>query len=415
MILRARTVLPVTAPPIEDGAVFVVGNKIQSVAPWKDLRPHLREKTLDLGEVILLPGLVNAHCHLDYTDMAGEFSPPKTFTDWIGAITAHKTGWSYSDYARSWLRGAHQLLKSGTTTVADIEVMPDLLPEVWDATPLRIFSFLEMTGIKSKRPPKEILREAVETIAALKHPRHRAALSPHAPYSTLPELLRLTARTAQKRKWRVSIHVAESVQEFEMFQNAEGDMHEWLARNGRDNSDCGLGSPVAHLARQKLLGENVLAIHVNCLARGDATLLAKNKTHVVHCPRSHDYFKHPKFERERLGNAGVNLCLGTDSLATTRKTGKQKPELDMFAEMRALAVADKSISPEEILRMATVNGAHALGLTGKIGELSKNSFADLIALPFAGKFSSAHAAVLEHSGNVAASLIDGRWAIPPQA
>jgi cytosine/adenosine deaminase-related metal-dependent hydrolase len=415
MILRAKIVLPITAPLIEDGAVFIVGNKIRAVAPWKNLRPHLREKVTDLGEVILLPGLVNAHCHLDYTDMAGELSPPKTFTDWIGQITAAKTAWSYSDYARSWLHGAHQLLKSGTTTVGDIEAMPDLLPEVWNATPLRVFSFLEMTGIKARRAPKEILREAVETIESLRHPRNRVLLSPHAPYSTLPELLQRTARLAQKRKWRVSIHVAESVQEFEMFQHARGEMHDWLRRNERDNSDCGLGSPIAHLARQKLLGENVLAIHANCLARGDATLLAKNQTHVVHCPRSHDYFRHPPFERARLANAGVNLCLATDSLATVRKTGKPKPELDMFAEMRALADADKTISPAEILLMATVNGARALGLAGKIGELSPNACADLIAIPFAGKISRALAAVLEHSGNVTASLIEGRWAIPPQA
>ena len=413
MILRAKIILPVTAPPIEDGAVFIDGNKIRAIAPWKDLRPHLREKVFDLGEVILLPGLVNAHCHLDYTDMAGELTPPKTFIDWIGAITAAKSGWSYSDYARSWLRGAHQLLKTGTTTVADIESMPDLLPEVWDATPLRVFSFLEMTGIKSKRAPKNILRESVETMDLLKHPRHRAALSPHAPYSTLPELLRLTARTAQKRKWRVSIHVAESTQEFEMFAHATGEMHAWLKRNERDSSDCGLGSPVAHLARNKLLGENVLAIHVNCLARGDATLLAKNKTHVVHCPRSHDYFNHPKFERERLANAGVNLCLGTDSLATMRKTGKQKPELDLFAEMRALADSDKKLSPEEILNMVTVNGARALGLAKKIGELLPNASADLIAIPFSGKPAKIYETVLVHSGNVNASMIEGRWAIPP--
>jgi cytosine/adenosine deaminase-related metal-dependent hydrolase len=414
MILRAKTILPITAPPIEDGAVFVTGNQIRSVMPWRDLRPHLREKALDLGEVILLPGLVNAHCHLDYTDMAGELAPPKTFLDWIGAITAHKTGWSYSNYARSWLRGAHQLLKTGTTTVADIEAMPDLLPEVWDATPLRIYSFLEMTGIKSRRPPKEILREAMVKIGTLPHPRNRAMLSPHAPYSTRPELLQLTARTAQKRKWRVSIHVAESTDEFEMFQHARGKMHAWLQRNERDNSDCGQGSPIAHLSHNKLLGENVLAIHVNCLARGDATLLAKTKTHVVHCPRSHHYFQHPKFERERLANAGVNLCLGTDSLATTRKDGKLVPELDLFAEMRSLADADKSISPEEILQMATVNGARALGLTGRIGELAKGTFADLIALPHPGKFSGAHDTVLAHAGNVAASMIDGRWAIPPE-
>ncbi len=414
MILRAKTVLPITAPPIEDGAVFVAGHKIRAVAPWNDLRPHLREKVLDLGEVILLPGLVNAHCHLDYSDMAGQLSPPKTFTDWIAAITVAKTAWGYSDYARSWLHGAHQLLKTGTTTVGDIEAMPDLLPEVWDATPLRLFSFLEMTGIKARRAPREILREAVETIDSLHHPRNRAWLSPHAPYSTLPELLQRTARIARKRKWRVSIHVAESAQEFEMFQHARGEMHDWLKRNERDNSDCGRGSPVAHLARQKLLGENVLAIHVNCLARGDATLLAKTKTHVVHCPRSHDYFKHPPFERARLANAGVNVCLGTDSLATVRKNGKQNPELNMFAEMRALADGDKSVSPPEILELATVNGARALGRAGSAGELSPGAYADLIAVPFTGKIARAHETVLEHSGNVTTSMIQGRWVIPPK-
>ena len=118
--------------------------------------------------------------------------------------------------------------------------------------------------------------------------------------------------------------------------------------------------------------------------------------------------------KDRLAAASVNLCLGTDSLATTRKTGKQKPELDLFAEMRALADSDKNISPETILQMATVNGARALGLAGKIGELSKNSFADLIALPYAGKFSRADEALLAHTGNVAASMIEGRWAIPPR-
>lgn len=414
MILRARTILPITAPPIEDGAVFVAGGKIQWVRPWKDIRAQIRARAMDLGEVLLLPGLVNAHCHLDYTDMAGELPPPKTFTDWIGAITAHKTGWSYSDYARSWLRGAEQLLKTGTTTVADIEAMPDLLPEAWEATPLRVYSFLEMTGIKSRRDPSEILREAVGKIESLRHSHNRAMLSPHAPYSTVPALLRQSARVARKRNWRVCIHVAESVQEFEMFAHARGRMHDWLQRNERDNSDCGLGSPVAHLARQKLLGENVLAIHVNCLARGDATLLAKNKTHVVHCPRSHDYFKHPKFERERLAKAGVNLCLGTDSLATTRKSGRNKPVLDLFAEMRALADQDKAVTPREIVEMGTVNGARALGLAGKIGELSRNAFADLIALPFSGKPAQAQAAVIAHSGPVAASMINGRWAVAPE-
>ena len=155
--------------------------------------------------------------------------------------------------------------------------------------------------------------------------------------------------------------------------------------------------PSPHLARNGLLGENLLAIHVNLLARGDAELLGRHRVHVVHCPRSHDYFRHPPFPRRQLADAGVNLCLGTDSLATVRKTGKQKLELNMFEEMRALAADDKTVSPVEILRMATVNGARALGLAGQIGELSENAFADLIAIPFAGKIADIYEAVLHHA------------------
>jgi cytosine/adenosine deaminase-related metal-dependent hydrolase len=413
VILRARTILPISQPPIENGAILISGNRIRAVGSWPGLQSGSGEKVFDLGEVVLLPGLINAHCHLDYTDMAGNLPPPKTFTDWIPLITAAKTAWGYSEYAHSWLHGAHMLLKTGTTTVADIEAMPDLLPEVWDATPLRVSSFLEMTGIRARRDPKEILREAVEIIDSLTHARCSASLSPHAPYSTLPQLLRLSAGLARKKKLRICTHVAESAEEFEMFQHARGKMFDWLKRNERDNSDCGLGSPVQHFARHKMLGENLLAIHVNYLARGDAALLGKHRVNVVHCPRSHDYFRHTPFLRERLANAGANLCLGTDSLATTRKRGKQKPELNLFDEMRQLAHADKTISPAEILRMVTVNGAQALGFGRQIGRLAKNAFADVIAIPSGANSSDIYETVLAHTGNVKASMIDGRWAMPP--
>ncbi len=414
MILRARTLLPVSQPPIENGAVAISGNRIQAVGRWPDLRPSASEPVCDLGEVILLPGLVNAHCHLDYTDMAGALPPPKTFTDWIPLIMAAKSNWGYSDFVRSWLNGARMLARTGTTTVADIETVPDLLPEVWDATPLRVFSFLEMTGIRARRDPEAILREAVEKMNSLSHPRCSAALSPHAPYSTLPGLLRLSAETARSRGGRLCTHVAESEQEFEMFTHARGAMHDWLQRNVRDMSDCGLGSPVQHLARNGMLGENLLAIHVNLLGRDDAALLGKHHVHVVHCPRSHDYFRHPPFQRQQLANAGVNICLGTDSLATVRPAGKQKLELNMFEEMRALAGREPELSPGEILRLATVNGARALGLGGQIGELSKNGLADLITLPARANAADAAEAVLAHTGAVNASMIDGQWVVSPE-
>jgi len=412
-IVRARTILPVSRPPIENGAVVISGNRIRAVGPWSDLQRHASGRISDLGEVVLLPGLVNAHCHLDYTDMAGLLPPPKTFTAWIHLLMEARAQWERDDYARSWLKGASQLLQTGTTTVGDIETIPELLPGVWRSTPLRVFSFIEMTGIRARRDPRTILREAVEKIDSLSHPRCSASLSPHAPYSTVPELLRLGAQAARWRHLRICIHVAESVQEFEMFRHARGEMFDWLLRNQRDPSDCGLGSPVKHLARNQALGENLLAIHVNLLARGDAALLGKHRVHVVHCPRSHDYFHHPPFQRQKLARAGVNICLGTDSLATVRKTGRQDPELNLFEEMRVLAANDSALSPKEILCLATVNGARALGLTGQIGEITKNALADFIAIPAKAKSRNAYEAVLGHTGKVSASMIDGQWVIPP--
>jgi cytosine/adenosine deaminase-related metal-dependent hydrolase len=413
LLLRARVVLPVSQPPIRDGAVLVSGRRIAAVGRWRDLSAHCRGKTVDLGEAVLMPGLVNAHCHLDYTDMAGQFPPPKVFADWLKLITEAKAGWNYSDYAASWLNGARMLVRTGTTSVADIEAVPELLPKVWEGTPLRVFSFLEMIGIRGHRQPHTIVQEAVERIGALKGFRGRPGLSPHAPYSTMPELLRLSAQTTRRRKWRLTTHLAESSMEFEMFARGRGEMFDWLQRSGRDMSDCGLGSPVQHLERCGALSERLLAAHVNYLGRQDAALLAKRKVHVVHCPRCHFYFHHDPFPLRRLAKAGVNVCLGTDSLASVYKTRRQTVELNLFEEMRALAKNEPSLSARKIVRMATLNGARALGMSGQIGELCAGSFADLIALPIAGKIADIYDGILHHQGDVAANMIDGRWALVP--
>ena len=407
--------LPVSQPPIGNGAVLVLGKRIAAVGRWRDLSRQIGLAALDLGDAVLMPGLVNAHCHLDYTDMAGQLPPPKVFPDWLKLITAAKAGWNYSDFAQSWLHGAHMLVRTGTTTVADIEAVPELLREVWDGTPLRVFSFLEMIGIRPHRQPGLILQEAVSRIPPLRHSRCRAGLGPHAPYSTVPELLRLSAQTARQHRWRLTTHLAESALEFEMFTRGRGEMFDWLRRSGRDMSDCGLGSPVEHLERCGALSGNLLAAHVNYLGQKDAVLLARRKVHVVHCPRSHFYFRHASFPLRRLARAGVNLCLGTDSLASVYKTRRQAVELNLFEEMRALAANEPSLPARTIVRLVTVNGARALGLAGQIGELSPNTLADLIALPFAGNPTEVYDAVVYHSGDVAASMIDGRWALPPRA
>ena len=412
-LLRARFVLPISRPPIPNGAVAISGERIIGVGRWSDLSSEFSRPVVDLGDSVLLPGLINAHCHLDYTDMAGQFPPPKIFTDWIKLITTTKAEWSYSEFAESWLAGAQMLLRTGTTTVGDIETVPELLPEVWEATPLRVMSFFEMTGVRSRRQPKAILREMVQRIGALPDAKGRVGLSPHAPYSTQPELMKLSARLARRRHWPLAIHVAESAQEFEMFKRGEGEMFEWLKRNGRDMTDCGRGSPVQHLERCGALAPGLLAIHVNYLAKKDAALLAKREVNVVHCPRSHAYFGHAPFPLNTFERAGINICLGTDSLASVYKRRREAIELNLFEEMRRFASNHPHVPAQRILRMVTTNAARALGLHGKVGEISPAAWADIITIPFTGKRSEVHEAVLNHSGNVAASMIKGQWAMSP--
>src|SRR5208283_2747229 len=147
------------------------------------------------------PGLVNAHCHLDYTGMTG-LPAPRQFSDWIKSLLVLKSEASYTDYANGWLSGAAMLVRHGVTTAADIEAVPELLPEVWSGTPLRVASFLEITGVRSRRAPAEILGQAAAKIDSLKPRRGLAGLSPHALYSTTAPLLKEAARMARRRKWR---------------------------------------------------------------------------------------------------------------------------------------------------------------------------------------------------------------------
>ena len=414
LILRARVVVPIRRAPIEDGAVVIVGEHIAAVGRWRSIRSRFSGPVTDLGDAILLPGLINSHCHLDYTGMAGLFPPPKSFCDWIKCITTEKSCWTYSDFAQSWLAGARMLVRTGTTTVADIEAIPELLPEVWQSTPLRIISFLEMTGVRSRRAPEAILAEVIKKIESLPPSRCGVGLSPHAPYSTTPGLMSHAAAAARRRRWHIVTHVAESAVEFEMFRHGRGEMFDWLLRSQRDMSDCGGISPVQRLAKNRLLSPNLLAIHVNYLANGDAELLARKCVSVVHCPRSHDYFRHEAFPRRVLAKAGVNLCLGTDSLATVRKRRHQTVELNMFDEMQIFTAKHPGVPARQILQMATVHGAQALGRTGKAGELVRGANADLIALPCPRKVADSFVAVLHHAGDVSASMIAGQWAIAPK-
>ncbi|MGZ8901647.1 MAG: amidohydrolase family protein, partial [Limisphaerales bacterium] len=347
MIIRARTLVPMADAPIENGAFSIEEGRISWIGRWRECPVEAGTKVIDLGEVAVIPGLINAHCHLDYTDMAGKIPPPRDFPDWVKTILSFKSHWSFSEYAESWLRGAGMLLDSGTTTVADIEAVPELPPETWHSTPLRFVSFYELTGVKSQRAPHELLKDAFDWISNLpKLPGKEGGLSPHALYSTNPETMRQAAVAARDRQLLVTTHLAESESEFQMFTDAAGPFYDWL-KNQRSMADCGKGSPVQLAHEYGLLGPNFLAAHVNYLARGDADLLGQSGTSVVHCPRSHDYFQHAPFNYSDLRKAGVNICIGTDSLASSRKEGSQPPELNLWDEMRLFAKRNPAVSPRE--------------------------------------------------------------------
>jgi cytosine/adenosine deaminase-related metal-dependent hydrolase len=412
MLLRARHVLPISAPSLEDGAVLVSGGRIEAVGRWSDLRPGMAGPVVDLGDVVLMPGLINTHCHLDYTHFAGHLAPPRSFTDWIQGVLALKAGWSFSEYAASWIAGAHQLVRCGCTTVLDIEAVPELLPEAWDSTPLRVISAFEVTGIRSVRSPAELLDDVLSRADTLDPAGNRFALSPHAPYSTRPELMQLAAAEARRRGLLLTTHVAESAEEFAMFRHGEGALHHWIGPQ-RGTADCGLRSPVAGLAELGVLGPGTLAVHANYLDDGDVARLAASGTTVVHCPRSHDYFGHAPFPLEALRAAGVLVCLGTDSMISVRRKGRARLVLDLFEELREFSGRHPSESPQSVLSRVTTLAARAIGRAGELGEIRTGAEADLVAVPCRGPVADPWETVLAHAGPVSASMVGGVWALSP--
>jgi len=395
---------------IENAVVDVRKGRVTSVGRWAG--GDAGQCVVDLGEVILLPGWINAHCHLDYTHMGGRIPPMKRFTHWIQAIVSLKGDWSYTEFAASWIEGARQLLQFGTTTVLDVEAVPELIPDLWAATPLRVVSLRELIHLKPQPTAAELVEQAVQRWGASPRMTGRVGLSPHALYTTSPELLRRAATAARSRGWPLMTHVAESEDEFVMFHDASGPLYGWL-KSQRDMSDCGRGSPVQALERLGYLGPDLLAVHLNYLGPEDPAILARHGVHAVHCPGSHAYFHHRPFPCATLMEAGVNVCIGTDSMASMPRQGGRLRALDMFAEMRLMAEGCPGLAPGTLLRMATVHGARALRREGELGVLAPGAEADMMLVPYARDAAGAEEAVLAHTGPVAASMIHGQWAVAP--
>jgi cytosine/adenosine deaminase-related metal-dependent hydrolase len=386
MILRARVVVTMNGPPIEDGAVAISRDRLVGAGKFAETKARHSGKIVDLGERVLLPGLINAHCHLDYTCMGGEIPRPQSFTEWVGAINAEKAKLSEADYRESIRQGFAEAKKFGTTTIVNLTAFPELIAEV--RPPIRTWWFAELIDVRAPERANELVDLAVERLK----PATNWGLAPHALYTASANLYHRCEDIARRDNVLLTTHLAESHEEMAMFRDGSGPLYEFLKEIGRDMSDCGKdetpvakfagasGSPrrIRPAADGRALPSWIIA-HLNELTESDFALLEKlpAKFHIVHSPRSHAYFGHSPFQFERLRQLGFDICLGTDSLASN-------DDLSLFAEMRQFAKMFPSVSPDEILRMVTVNPAQALRQGNALGKICPGARLDFVAVPFSG-------------------------------
>ena len=380
MIIRARFVIPMDQPPIQDGAVAIAGGRIAAVGGFHEIRQrHGDDDVLDLGDQLLLPGLINAHCHLDYTCLRGKISPTAHFADWIRAINRQKERLTEADYKNSIVEGSAECLKFGTTTVVNLTGFPNLVSSL-NLQPLRVWWLAELIDV---RDPAEAETKIGCAAAALEGEEHWG-FAPHSLYTASPALYQRAAGIAGAKGLLLSTHLAESRSEMAMFRDGAGELYQFLRGIGRTMDDCRGTTPLdAFLQIIRTVGQangreqSWILAHLNELADDDFDRLAKSHSqlHVAYCPRSHSYFGHAPFEFARLRQSGLNISLGTDSLASNAS-------LSLFAEMREFQSQFPELPAAEILELVTINPARALGLSDSLGKIQPGFYADLIAIPY---------------------------------
>jgi cytosine/adenosine deaminase-related metal-dependent hydrolase len=336
--------------------------------------------------------------------LRGKIPPKKSFVDWIQTINAEKATLSPKDYFASIQDGLAEARRFGTTTVANLTAFPELIPQI--QPPIRACWFAELIDVRMPERADEIVDVAIESLdrarpLATAEPVHGGGrpgapwgLAPHALFTASENLFCRCEEISRRDNILLTTHLAESRAEMQMFHDASGPLYEFLKNLGRPMDDCGSktplerfvdsigrgGSPNRHPAIEvNRPYHSWIVAHLNELTESDFELLERSapKFHIVHCPRSHNYFGHSPFAFERLRSLGFNVCLGTDSLASNES-------LSLFDEMRAFQKDFPSVCPQEILRMVTVNPALALHQEDRLGRIRPGFEADLVAVPCSG-------------------------------
>lgn len=372
MIYTADVVLPMTADPIRNGGILVKGDRIVAVGP--DLpAEHPGEPVRDLGECILMPGFVNAHCHLDYTILRGAIGD-LSFFQWVRSITRFAKRMEPDDFRVSALLGAAELIQAGVTTVADASFSGAAFDALLESG-LRGIVFQEVFGYRAEDFTAEFddLKSQLDVLIPRVTPRVGVGVSPHSIYTVSAGLFGAVRDMARSVGMPLSIHVAESAAERKFCLRGTGEIAQFYQDIGVEWKFPGV-SPVQYLYDLGVLGQSTVAAHCVQVDENDLHILAATHTGVAHCPTSNAKLGVGTAPVEAMLADGVRLGLGSDSAASADR-------LDVRAEIeRSLPPQAAELEPRVMVEAATIGGARALAMDAEIGSLESGKKADFIAL-----------------------------------
>lgn len=403
---HARWVLPITEPAIENGTVTVENGRIAYVGPRRDGAGD----SLDLGDAILMPGLVNAHCHLELTAMRG-FLEDLDFRRWILRLTSAKRAVFTTDALLDSARlGLEEGIRAGITTYADTcdsGVVLDAMIEYG----VRGIMYQELFGPDPAQCEASItgFHEKIAALRSRATPLVRVGISPHAPYTVSDDLFRASVQVAHDLELPMAIHVAESEVESQLVVEGKGAFAEGLRGRGIA-VEPRAASPIQLLERLGVLAERPLLIHCVRVDAADLDVIASRHAPVVHCPVSNAKLGHGIAPLLETLAAGIDVGLGSDSVASNNRMNLLEEARVALLMQRARVGTHEALSASDVLELATIGGACALGLAGEIGSLEVGKSADLAAFEIGSAgptFDPATAAVFAIEGSRAAFVAVG--------
>lgn len=383
-LLCAEWVLPVSAPPVRDGAVLVgTDGRIAAVGARAAVDFSTDTEVIDLGSAALLPGLVNVHAHPELVLFRGALED-LPFHHWIlRLVGAKRRVLRDGDYLHAARWTLVEALRAGMTTLAATETSAAAVVALGEAG-MRGVVFREVFGPDPAHADASLaeLRAAVDVLREGETDRVRIGISPHAPYTVSDGLFAAAAEYARAKGLPIAIHAAESAAERALVRDGEGPFAPGLRIRGIPTPVRGR-SAIEMLDRLGVLRARPLLIHCVDLDAEDVRRIADAGCAVAHCPVANAKLGHGVAPLAALREAGVRVGLGTDSVGSNNRLDLLE-EARFAALLHRAAARDPTLLPAaELLRLCTVDGARALGLEDRIGTLEPGKDADLCAVSFA--------------------------------